>query len=201
MTSQLPEYGSQPRTNAYRIIRRSLAVVAVLALCVWAARLAFQRLYYLDRNSVQSALRSVPGGRLIQIGGFDDGLSWTVAEAEVSVDGSPTRTISFRSPRQGELQSGSRMCVTSIGPYIIDVEVSDERMLVQHLDFGHESEFKDVLPFQPRDVRELASRYDEIVAFVTREPSGTYTTRNGKACTYQIRASKGSQLPRAWRLR
>ena len=34
------------------------------------------------------------------------------------------------------------------------------------------------------------AHYDEIVAFVTREPSGTYTAPNGKVCTYRIRASK-----------
>jgi hypothetical protein len=200
MTSQPLEYGPQPRTHPHRVIQRLLAVLALLAVCVWTVRVALQRLYYLDRNSVESELRSVPGGRVLQIGGFDDGLSWTVATAEVSVDGSTARTISFRSPRHGELQSGSRMCVTSIGPYQVDVEVSDERMLVQHLDFGRDSEFKDVLPFRLRDLHDLAARYDEVLAFVTNEPSGTYTAPDGKVCTYQIRASQGSQ-PQPWRLR
>jgi hypothetical protein len=200
MTSPTLEYGSQPRTDPRRLIRRSLAVLALVAICVWTVRIAFQRLYDLDRNSVESALRSVPGGRVLHIGGFDDGISWTVATAEVSVDGSTARTISFRSPRYGELQSGSRMCVTSIGPYQVDVEVSDERMVVQHLDFGCDSEFKDVLPFRLRDVNDLAVRYDEVLAFVTKEPSGTYTAPDGKVCTYQIRASQGSQ-PLPWRLR
>lgn len=92
------------------------------------------------------------------------------------------------------------MCVTSIGPYQVDVDVGDERMLVQQLDFGCDSEFKDVLPFRLGDVNGLAAHYDQILAFVAREPSGTYKAPDGKVCRYQIRASQGSQ-PQPWRLR
>ena len=156
MTSQPLQYGSQPRFNPDRMIRRSLAVLALIAVCVWTIRLGFQRFYYIDYDSVQSALRGVPGGRIIDIGGFDDGLTWTVASAHVSVDGSAARTITFMSPGRGQLQSGSRMALTSIGPYQIRVEVSDDRVLVQSLDFGQDSEFKDVLPFVC-DVNDLAA--------------------------------------------
>ena len=200
MTSQPLEYGSQPRVNPGRVIRRSLAVLALLAVCVWTIRLGFQRLYNIDRDSVESALRAVPGGRVVDIGGFDEELTWTVASATVSVDGSATRTITFMSPGRGQLQSGSRMAVTDIGPYQIRVEVSDDRMLVQSLDFGHDSEFKDVLPFRLRDVNDLAAHYDEIIAFITQEPSGTYTAPDGKVVTYQIQVWTGPQPP-PWRLR
>jgi hypothetical protein len=182
------------------MIRRSLAVLALLALCVWTIRLGFQRIYNLDHDSVASALRAVPGGRVIDIGGFDDGLTWTVASAQVSVDGSATRTITFMSPRRGELQSGSRMAVTDIGPYQIRVEVGDDRMLVQSLDFGHDSEFKDVLPFRLRDVNDLAAHYDEIIAFIAQEPSGMYTAPDGTVVKYQIQVWTGSQPP-PWRMR
>ena len=193
MIFQPLDYGSQPRTDLGRLFRRSIIGLAVFAVGVGTVCLALQRIYYLDRNSVESALRSVSASRVFHIDGFDDTLSWTVATAEVSVDGSPSRTISFRSPRHGELQSGSRMCVTSVGAYDVDVEVSDERVLVQHLDFGCDSEFKDVLPFRVRDVNDLAARYDEILAFVMEEHSGTYKTPDGKFCRYHIRAWKRSQ--------
>ena len=188
MTSQPLGYGSQPRTGTRRVILRALAAVAVLGLCFWTIRVAFQRIYYLDRDSVEAALRSIPGGRVLDIGGFDDSFRWTVASAEVSIDGSPSRAISFRSPRHGELQRGSRMCLTSIGPYEVYVEVGDDRILVQHMDVGSDSEFKDVLPFRLRDVNDLAAHYDEILAFVAQQPSGTYKAPNGRVCTYQIRA-------------
>jgi hypothetical protein len=165
-----------------------MAVSGVLLLCVWAIRVGSRKLYYLDRDSVHSALAGIPSGKVIQVAGFDDGITWTVANAEVSVDGFATRTIMLRSPRWRELQNGRRMCVMGLGPYALDVEVGDERVLVQHLDFGRNSEFGELLPFRPRDVRELAARYDEIVAFITQEPSGVYTTREGKRCTYRIRA-------------
>ena len=43
-----------------------------------------------------------------------------------------------------------------VGPYRVDVEVSDERVLVQYIDFGHDSEFKEMLPFCAREVWDLA---------------------------------------------
>lgn len=73
MTSQPLDYGSQPRTDTRRMIAGSLAAIALLAVAVWTIRVAVQRIYYLDRNSVESALRSVPGGRVLYIGGYDDG--------------------------------------------------------------------------------------------------------------------------------
>jgi hypothetical protein len=117
-------------------------------------------------------------------------VGWTVASPEVSVDGSATRTLSFQSPRRGKLQGGGSMCVNAIGPYSVWVDVGDERRMVQFLDFGHDSEFRDVLPIHPADVKNLAARYDEVLNFVLQQPFGSYTTRDGKTCTYQIRASK-----------
>jgi hypothetical protein len=190
MRPQPLDYGPQPRTKSRRLARRLLGAIGLVLVCAWSIRFGLEKFYYLNRDSVQSALAAIPGGRVLDVSGFDDGIRFTVANAEVSIDGSLMRTISFRSPRSGELQSGSRMCVTGLGPYSVFVEVGDQRILVQHLDFGRDSEFRDVLPFQLRDVKDLAAHFDKITAFVTQEPSGTYTTPEGKACRYRIRVSR-----------
>jgi hypothetical protein len=190
MSVQPLEYGRQPRRDPVVLIRRLAAAVVLLGFFAWAIRVACQRFYYVDRDSVRAALSPLSGGTAVRVDGFDDGPGWTVAGAEVNLDGSRARRISFQSPRCGELQSGTRMCVRGLGSYSVSVDVFDERVMVQFLDFGSDSEFRDVLPFHPRDVKELAARFDELVAYVEREPSGTYTAPSGKSCTYRIRASK-----------
>lgn len=79
------------------------------------------------------------------------------------------------------------MCVEAIGPYTVGVEYGDGRLADQHLDVGHDGPLRDALPVQLRDVRDLAARYDEVVAFVARQPTGEFTTSDGSVSTFRVR--------------
>ncbi len=193
-TPDFLEYGTAVRANRRRCVRWSLVVV-LLVVVVWQLHSACQWAYYRDRDRVRADWDAVSSGRTMAIDGYDNTMSWAVAEARIRADGSQGRIIRILSPRPGELRTGARLAIESLGSTGVCVETGDERVSVGYLDVGSQSEFAPVLPFRLKNGADLALHYDEILSFIKQENSGTYTNRQGRLCTYRIRVYDSSASP------
>ena len=164
-----------------------LAGLALGAVCLVSLRYGERRLYYHDRDRVIAELSAIQGVHVITVDGPDDGWHMTVAYAWFSIGRDPNKTICLQAPKAGDLGSGRHMWIASMGPRRVYVEVDDSRQMMGFLDVGKDSEFAQILPFKLKGVGDLVAHYDEVLAFINREPSGRYITQDGKTCTYHVR--------------
>ena len=83
------------------------------------------------------------------------------------------------------------MRVERIGKYSFVVVATDEGYWLQYIDLGRDGNFANILPFQLRDIRDLARHYDDIIHIIDRLPrSGTHEAKDGKAYRYEIRVGE-----------
>ena len=148
-----------------------------------------------ERDRVLAQIARIPGSRVFEVHGYgnDPAIFWTVLGLRFSVDGTPTGTVYLRKPLARELQTGSRLSVTEIGPYHVWVKYDgDDQWTSRPLDVGRESELAAVLPFRFANVQDLAARHAEVVKYVEAAPAGTFTEGSGR-----VRSFKVSTLPRS----
>lgn len=188
MAAQHLEYALIARRDPRRLILRSLGAAALFALCAWVLPTAYRWQYYAEANRVQAVLEAAaPAGR-VDLGGFDDGpFEWELVEALVSVDGSANRTILLNHPRSGDLRNGQRLYVGAVGIYHFTV-VTPDNYWSSDVDLGVAGPFTNSLPFGFRNVQDLVSRYDDLIAFLKLLPQrGHFPAKDGKSYAYEIK--------------
>ncbi len=178
------DYGTQRRWNPRRLLLKAIASLALIVVAWFSIDFAWSQLFK-DEVDVRRELESIPGGRVINVNYFDDSPGTKVISALLSIDGGPIRTIGFRAPHAYALRCGEGMLIDDIGPYSILLYLGGEPW-PQPFNVGKDGELASVLPFKFNNVRDVASHYEEIVAFVAANPSGTFSDSAGNVRTWRI---------------
>ena len=192
-------YGTTSRPTLRRLLKRSFYVCLIVGLCAAAVVYGCQRFYYYDRDSVRARLEALPGVSVDRIDGFDDGPTWKVVSATVSIKGKPGSRLSFQSPTL--LREGKHIRLSTIGPYELWVagygygwavdNATGQPVATQFyqdwFDIGPEGWFSDLSGTPIKGVDDVVKNYDHLLAAVEAMPkSGRRKLKDGSEVEWKI---------------
>jgi hypothetical protein len=184
-------YGVVARSSPRRVVGRLVLALLVASAGAGGLYAAARAVYWWDYDRVNAILADGPGAKVNFVRGFDEDVTYSLIEAEVALDGSPGRTISFRAPTAYELRRGSHLRV-AFGPISL-CAVAPEGYCLNYKDLGRDGVFANFLPFEVNSVEDLALRYDEIVAVLSRaQPRGVHRGLDGRLYSYAISTARGA---------
>ena len=183
------EYGCATHYPASRIFKRLALAIVLGGVALASLYFGYWKFYYMDRDRIQAELKAVAKGHAFRVEGYDDNPFFLkLADAWVNVDSVGTKCIHFNPTEPGELKNGTRMVIKSIDRYGLWIERDDDLWYAQSLDVSQKSEFAADFPWKFQNVGDVVAHYDDIVAYIAREPTGTSVDAHGKKHHYRIRA-------------